>query len=146
MNDSSKRRVGRPRSARQTGPLVLEGGRACVRLELEIAEKTAQELNEYARWVELSSTVGAKDALYRTVDFALRDVFRRDRLWQERRKGGERGDSPILPQSFPVAAAAPPPSPLPAPIPRIGLPTSTTGSASPTRSPSAGTSPPRTPQ
>jgi hypothetical protein len=49
-------------------------------MELEMAETTADELKEYARWVELSSAVATKDALFTTVDFALRDVFRRDRF------------------------------------------------------------------
>ena len=41
---------------------------------------TADELREYTRWVELSSSVATTEALFKTVDFALRDVFKRDRL------------------------------------------------------------------
>src|ERR1700690_1793952 len=89
MDNSSKRRVGRPKASPQTGPLVLEGSRARLTMELPMAEETADELNEYVRWVELSSTVTTKDALFATVDFALRDVFRRDRLWQEQRRKAE---------------------------------------------------------
>jgi hypothetical protein len=77
MDGASTRRVGRPKAIPQTGPLVLGGGRARAKVELEIAQATADELKEYARWVELSATVGVNDALFRTVDFALRDVFRR---------------------------------------------------------------------
>ena len=92
MESNGKRRIGRPKAVPQTGPLVLAGGRARVKVEIEIAEATADELREYALWVEQSLAVGAKDGLFRTVDFALRDVFRRDRLWQERRRSNERRD------------------------------------------------------
>jgi hypothetical protein len=86
-----------------------------VTLELEIAGATAEELKAYARWVELSSEVGTKDALFRTVDFALRDVFRRDRLWQEKKRERDRGngDAPARKDAAPPAAL--PPRTLPPP-------------------------------
>ena len=115
MDDASKRRVGRPKATPQSGPLVLEGGRARVTLELEIAEATADELKEYTRWVELSSAVGTKDALFRTVDFALRDVFRRDRLWQARKHEPDRGNSGPPERKETAAPAAVPPRTLPPP-------------------------------
>jgi hypothetical protein len=102
MDNSSKRRVGR---ARMT-------------MELPLADGTADELKEYVRWVELSSTVTTKDALFATIDFALRDVFRRDRLWQEqRRKGGETEPSPTpkTPSAASPSASLPPPNGTAAP-------------------------------
>jgi hypothetical protein len=80
-NGSSKRAVGRPKRLPQTGPLVLEGSRSRLKLEVELGEETVGELKEYARWVELSSSLATGDALFTTVDFALRELFRRDRLW-----------------------------------------------------------------
>jgi hypothetical protein len=114
MDNNSKRRVGRPKTSPQTGPLVLEGSRARVKMELEMAEATADELREYARWVELSSAVATKDALFTTIDFALRDVFRRDRLWQETRRKGVRAEPSATAPTQPSQHA--PPAPLPPPV------------------------------
>jgi hypothetical protein len=95
--EAMKRRAGRPKAAPQTGPLVLEDDRRRVKIEIELPEGTADELNEYARWVEISSTVTTADALSRTAQYALREVFRRDRLWQERRRGGDRVGTGVPP-------------------------------------------------
>ena len=81
-NCSSKRRAGRPKAPPQTGPLVLDGGRIRTKLEIELGEETGAELKEYARWVELSSSLATADAVFTTIDYALRELFRRDRLWR----------------------------------------------------------------
>jgi hypothetical protein len=113
MDNETKKR-GRPKAQPQSGPLVLEGNRAHVKLEIELPEATAEELKEYARWVELSSSVSTKDALFQTVGFALRDVFKRDRLWQEQRRKNEEPASPSATKTSPPASASPPSSlPLP---------------------------------
>src|SRR5258708_6186506 len=112
MDNETKKR-GRPKAQPQSGPLVLEGDRAHVKMEIEMPEATADELREYARWVELSCSVATKDALFRTVDFALRDVFKRDRLWQERRrKGAEAEPSRTAKTPSPASptASLPPPN------------------------------------
>ena len=108
MENSSKRRVGRPKGIPQTGPLVLEGSRARAKIEVELPEATAEELHEYARWVELSGSMATKDALVATVDYALHEVFRRDRLWQERRrKGAEPAQAPISAAPLPATSSSP---------------------------------------
>lgn len=113
MEDTSKKRVGRPKATPQTGPLVLEGSRVRTKVEVELAESTAEELKEYARWVELSSTLTTDDAAFTTVDYALRELFRRDRLWQERhRKDTDR--APASTSASPPATVSPPPA-LPPP-------------------------------
>ena len=125
MENGSKKR-GRPKAQPQTGPLVLEGDRAYVKMEIEMPEETADELKEYARWVELSSSVATKDALVKTVDFALRDVFKRDRLWQEQRKKPTRSEpsataaaqaqaAPAASLPSPASSARPVPSPSASP-------------------------------
>ncbi len=43
MDNGSKRSVGRPKVRPQTGPLVLEGSRARVKLDVEIGDDTADE-------------------------------------------------------------------------------------------------------
>src|SRR5258708_37534925 len=120
MDNETKKR-GRPKAQPQSGPLVLEGDRAHVKVEIEMPEATADELNDYARWVELSSSVATKDALFKTVDFALRDVFRRDRLWQERRRKAVRGEAsetaPTQPAPPSASASLPPPVSSGRPVP-----------------------------
>jgi hypothetical protein len=124
-NDSSKRGVGRPKARPQTGPLVLEGGRVRAKLELELGEETAAELKEYARWVEMSSSLATGDAFFTTVDFALRELFRRDRLWQARRRKGAQPESPSG-SSTPLPSIAtstlPPPAVVPRSIPSPAAP------------------------
>ena len=124
MDNETKKR-GRPKAQPQSGPLVLEGNRAHVKMEIEMPEATADELREYAHWVELSSSVATKDALAKTVDFALRDVFKRDRLWQERRRKGAEPGSPSMSTPPPLANATsslPPPAAASRPIPTPASP------------------------
>ena len=116
--ETKQRKVGRPKTRVQTGPLVLEGERERVRFELEIAPETADELRDYVRWVAQSSAPQSADS--RTVDVALRDLFRRDRLWQEQRRKGQRPDPAAPQQASPsptangAAVAAPRPTSSPA--------------------------------
>ena len=106
---SDKRRVGRPKTAPRTGPLVLEGERERVKIELELSVEAADELKDYSRWVELSSARTTADALFATVDYALRKLFRRDQLWQQERKHKAEGASTpagtsVSPTSVPATA------------------------------------------
>jgi hypothetical protein len=89
MGNDSKRRVGRPKGHPQTGPLVLEGSQARARIDVDLGEDTAEELKEYARWVELSSSLATGNAVSATVDYALCELFRRDRLWRAKKRGTE---------------------------------------------------------
>ena len=107
MGNDSKRRVGRPKARPQTGPLVLEGSQARVKIDVDLGDDTADELKEYARWVELSSSLATGNAVSTTVDFALRELFRHDRLWRATKRGSERQDAAAVP--------APSGSPLPPP-------------------------------
>jgi hypothetical protein len=124
MENGSKRRVGRPKAIPQSGPLVLEGSRARVKIEIEIPEATADELKEYARWVELSSSVATKDALLTTIDYALCEVFKRDRLWQERRRKGAEPTTAAISASPATNApdTLPPPTNGARPVPSPGAP------------------------
>jgi hypothetical protein len=117
MENDGKKRVGRPKARPQSGPLVLEGSRTRTKIEIEIASETADELSDYARWVELSSSLATGDATSATIDYALRETFKRDRLWQERRrKGSEPAPAPAPATATKVTPApASPPSSLPPP-------------------------------
>jgi len=114
--ESSKRRVGRPKSEPRNGPLVLDEGRSRVKIELELSAATARELAEYAAWVELSSSLTTADATFTTVEFALCDLYRRDRVWRERQRTSGRAK--------PISASPPvngrPPSPTPSSLPPSG--------------------------
>jgi hypothetical protein len=83
-----------------------------VKIEVELSEGTADELKEYTRWVELVSTSTTKDAMVATVDYALRDVFKRDRLWQEKRRKSAESEQARA-SKVPSAATAPPSFPPP---------------------------------
>jgi hypothetical protein len=112
--EATKRPAGRLKASLQTGPLVLDEDQRRVKIEAEVEESTADKLREYPRWVELSSAVTMADAFSRKEQYALREVFRRDRLWQERRKTGKQPDAAAgktTPQSLPTSSPSLPPAP-----------------------------------
>ena len=108
MENGSKRRVGRPKASPQTGPLVLEGSQARVKIDVDLGDETADELKEYVRWVELSSSLATGSAVSATVDYALRELFRRDRLWRTRKRGAAPQEAMALPG--PSSSPLPPPN------------------------------------
>jgi hypothetical protein len=118
---TNQRKVGRPKAPPRTGPLVLGDDRGRTKVTLEISERAAAELAEYARWVEQCSGMAASEAKFKTVDFALLETFRRDRVWQgQRRKSA--GAEPIPPTAsaatLPTATTRSPSPSLPPPTPR----------------------------
>jgi hypothetical protein len=129
--ESTKKKAGRPKSEPRTGPLVLEGIQKRETILTEVSSDTAAELNAYAAWVRESAPakMTPAEATSKTIDFALRDVFTRDKCWQEQKRTGGRpavvdesptpmtGGSPASPPISRVAAA---PSTLPQPGGRDG--------------------------
>lgn len=119
--ETNQRKVGRPKATQRTGPLVLEEEHARTKVTLEISERAAEELVRYTRWVEKCSGITSNDARFKTVDFALREIFRRDGVWQaEKRAPSEpaKAAAPaVAPAAAPRPATATPPS-LPPPAPR----------------------------
>jgi hypothetical protein len=118
--ETNQRKVGRPKVPARTGPLVLGEDHARAKVTLEISERAAEELAEYTRWVEKWSGIAANEARFKTVDFALREIFRRDRVWQaEKRAPSE--PAKAAPMVTPASAARPAastPSSPPPPTPR----------------------------
>src|SRR3982751_1985683 len=108
--ETNRRKVGRPKAPPRTGPLVLGDDYARSKVTLEISERAAEELAEYTRWVENWSGIAANEAKFKTVDFALREIFRRDRVWQaERRVPSELAKAaPAVPASSASAVTASP--------------------------------------
>lgn len=105
--ETKERKVGRPKAPPRTGPLVLGEDYARTKVTLEISEQTAGVLADYTRWVEKWSGIAANEARFKTVDFALREIFRRDRVWQAERRGSS--------EPAKAVSAATPPAPAPRP-------------------------------
>jgi len=130
--ENTKKKAGRPKSEPRTGPLVLEGTQKRETILTEISTDTAQELNEYAAWVRESAPIKMTpaEAVSKTVDFAVSDLFARDKCWHEhRRAGGRQAGTADTPPAPPIAASAvassvsrtaPAPSALPPPGGRDG--------------------------
>jgi hypothetical protein len=93
--DNSRRKPGRPKTSSRTAPLVLDVVRNLTTIELALPAATAKTLAEYAAWVRQCADLTVEEATTTTVDFALREVFRRDRLWRDERR---------IPDQKPVAA------------------------------------------
>jgi hypothetical protein len=117
--ETSKRRVGRPKASEQTGPLVLSERRARAKIEIEMPADVAEDFAKYVRWVEVSEGMSTADARAATVEFALRNVFKRDRLWQEWRRKDERDDPEQAPAPT-TMRSAPPAAPSPSLPPQSG--------------------------
>jgi hypothetical protein len=120
--ETNPRKVGRPKSPPRTGPLVLGEDQGRTKVTLEISDHAACELAEYAQWVEEFSGITAGEAKFKTVDFALREIFRRDRVWQAKRRTTAeplpvKPGTVVAPAPGARSVAATPPS-LPPPPPR----------------------------
>jgi hypothetical protein len=100
--------------------LVLDEPKSRQKTEIELTTATASEFAEYAAWVETSSSLSTADAKSTTVEFALRDLFRRDRVWREQQSAAARRSPAAASAPTPVAArpAAPASPSLPHPHPR----------------------------
>jgi hypothetical protein len=146
--DTTKRRAGRPKSEPRSGPLVLGDDRSREKIEVALSSAIAGELVEYAGWVELSSSLTTADATSTTIEYALREVFRRDRVWQERQRSGTRPRSPATASSPAVASPTSPALPAAAAPPATAPTTATarTHAPSPSLPPPAPTSTPRDPR
>ena len=90
--ENMKKKAGRPKSEPRTGPLVLEGAQKRETILTEVSADTAQELSAYAAWVKESAPakLTPAEATSKTIDFALRDVFARDKCWQEHKRRASR--------------------------------------------------------
>lgn len=115
--ETKQRKVGRPKAPPRTGPLVLGEDYARTKVTLEISELAAEELAEYTRWVEKWCGIAANEAKFKTVDFALREIFRRDRIWQAERRGPSepaKATPAVTAPAAPTVTAPPAAAPRPA--------------------------------
>jgi hypothetical protein len=121
--EPTRRKPGRPKASQRTLPLVLDTARSLERLEVAIPESTAKTLAEYTVWVRHSKNMTAEEATTATVDYALREVFRRDRLWRNLGQEAEKGATvssaaPAQPRPFPTALPEPRPGAAGTTLPR----------------------------
>jgi hypothetical protein len=133
--DTNIRKVGRPKAPPRTGPLVLEDDRGRTKVTLEISDRAAGELVEYARWVEHCSGIAAGEAKFKTVDFALREIFRRDGVWQAQRRASAASAPEPAPASAPLPSTSAAPASAPPPTPRAPATTSPSPPPPPPRDP-----------
>ena len=139
--ENTKKKAGRPKSERPTGPLVLEGIQKRETILTEVSADTAEELSAYAVWVRESASakLTPAEAMSKTIDFALREIFSRDKCWQEHKRTGGREvgteeTAAPAPVANPTASSSPGsrvatvPSTLPPPGGRDSRAVSQTGS------------------
>jgi hypothetical protein len=108
--DNSRRKPGRPKASQRTAPLVLDADLVFVKIEALLPAATAETLTEYAAWVQHCAGMPLEEAITKTVDFALKEVFRRDRLWRDERRIPEQKGAAAKPASSPTL---PPPAGTP---------------------------------
>jgi hypothetical protein len=101
------RKPGRPKTAIRTLPLVLEAELNVSKIEVALPITTVETLTEYVAWVQRCGDKTVDAATTATVDFALRELFRRDRLWRDERRIPER-TPPTKPPATPPPALPPP--------------------------------------
>ena len=139
--ENTKKKAGRPKSEPRKGPLVLEDTQKRETILTEVSADTAQELSEYAAWVRESAPtkMTPAEAISKTVNFAVRDLFARDKRWHEHKRtdgpppstdesSPEPSASVAASPSSPVSRTGPVPSALPPPGGRDGRTGSQTGS------------------
>lgn len=119
MDISAKKKPGRPKASQRTGPLVLETEQNLIEVRFSLPAGTAAMLTEYVAWVRECGDMNADDATTKTVDFALRDVFRRDRLWRRRKTVEQQQSAPASPKDAwqTTPASLPPPTSAARPTP-----------------------------
>jgi hypothetical protein len=107
--ESTKKKAGRPKSEPRKGPLVLEETQKRETILTEVSADTAQELSEYAAWVRESAPtkMTSTEAVSKTVNFAVRDLFARDKRWHEHKRTDGRPPSTDETPSAPSASAPP---------------------------------------
>ncbi|MES1207092.1 MAG: hypothetical protein ABUS79_14235 [Pseudomonadota bacterium] len=109
--ENTRRKPGRPKASTRTTPLVLDADFNLTKIDVALPASTVKTLTEYATWVQRCGDMTAEAATTATVDFALREVFRRDHLWRDERRIPER-----RPPENPAATttpALPPPTGTP---------------------------------
>ena len=132
--ETAPRKPGRPKTSERTLPLVLDADKSLETLMVSLPEPTAKTLADYVAWVRNCRNMSAEEAITATVDYALREVFRRDRLWRDRgrREGDAEGRTvpPAAPRPF-----VPSPTALPEPKPVASVANATARAEIPTRVP-----------
>jgi hypothetical protein len=84
--ETTTRRRGRPPGPTQTLPLFLHQVRSRVRQEVIISGFIVRELRAYVAWAGRLTMMARDEVMVRTVDHAIAEEFKRDKLWRKERE------------------------------------------------------------
>jgi hypothetical protein len=84
--EGTTRRRGRPPGPTQTLPIFLHQVRSRVRQEIIISGFMVRELRAYVAWAGRLTMMAPDEVMVRTVDHALAEDFKRDKLWRKERE------------------------------------------------------------
>ena len=115
--ETERPKRGRPRASQQSLPLVLGEDRSLETVQVALPEGTAKVLAEYTAWVRGCRDMRPEEAVTATIDYALRELFRRDRLWRDRQRSpqakGPASPTPSQPANPRLPTALPEPRSFP---------------------------------
>lgn len=120
--ESERPKRGRPRASQQSLPLVLGEDRSLETVQVVLPEGTARVLTEYTAWVRGCRDMRPEDAVTATIDYALRELFRRDRLWRDRQRSAQAKSAASPPSTPPGNSRLPIAPPEPRPFPGASVP------------------------
>lgn len=83
--EATKRPRGRPPSPPQTLPLFLHEVQSRMRYEIVISLFMVRELRGYVEWAGRLTMMAPNEVMVRTIDHALAEHFKRDKLWRKDR-------------------------------------------------------------
>ena len=84
---ASGKRMGRPRSTTtQTMPLIVSNARSRVTEKVVMSAIAARDLHDYIEWASSKIGIPPDEAMILTLDRALGEFFKKDRLWLEYRQ------------------------------------------------------------
>jgi hypothetical protein len=83
--EKTPRRRGRPPGPTQTLPLFLHEVHNRKRQEVIISGFLVRELSGYVEWAGRLTMMAPDEVMVRTVDRALSEYFKRDKLWRKER-------------------------------------------------------------
>ena len=104
-------KLGRPSKKEQSRPLIFARVRSRVSRQVSMSAKTATTLDRYVKWAAAAVGADEDEALTLTMDQAIEDFAKRDKLFQESLEDPtETGSATHPTQPSAPRPAAPPPA------------------------------------
>jgi hypothetical protein len=82
----SGRKMGRPKTATQTMPLIVSNARSRVTEKVAMSAVASRDLRAYVEWASSKIGIPEDEAMILTLDRALGEFLKKDRLWLEYRE------------------------------------------------------------